>query len=283
MKNSARTRRWLGWALLVASLARPAAADLEAAKRLYEQAKAEPDPQKQIELLRQSIEAQATFEGYLALGDAQRGLGTQAEARVSLKKALELAGNDRAKARATYVTAETFLAEGDRQEAIALYRQSLRFHPYPNVLDRLKDLELKASDEAVSAEEISAALQSTATRAFYVVSTSIDLRIGFALASSDLDPKGLRQARELGKALAAPALKDKSFEIVGHTDKQGEDAYNDDLSQRRADAVRAFLMREFRVPASRLTGLGMGERELRYPGDTESDHALNRRVEVKVR
>jgi len=270
-------------ALLALASASAAHADLETAKRFYEQAKAEKDPQKQASLLLQSIEAEPTFEAYLALGDAQNGMRAYNDARQNLKKALELAGNDRAKARATYVTAETFLAEGQRRDAIALFRQSLKYHAYPNVLERLKEIELKAADAPVSADEIAGALSSTATRGFYVQAAAIDLRIGFALDSADLSDKGRGQARELGKALSTAALSGKAFEIIGHSDKQGDDAYNQQLSQRRAETVRAFLIKDFKIASDRLAAVGKGERELLYPGDADSDHALNRRVEVRVK
>jgi OOP family OmpA-OmpF porin len=257
---------------------------LAKAQQLYEQAQAEKDPAAQVSLLERSIAAQPTFEAHLALGDALLAQKKYAEAREALKHALDLAGTEKARARATYVVAETFLAEGQRRDALLLFRQSIRHHPYPNVIARLKELELASLGSPVSAGEIAGALTSSATRSFSVAaSSSIDLRIGFALNSAELDGAGLAQARELGKALLAPELADKDFEIVGHTDTQGDAAYNDRLSLRRAESVRAFLVKELQVPARRLTAVGRGEREPLYPGDTESDHALNRRVEVRAR
>jgi outer membrane protein OmpA-like peptidoglycan-associated protein len=272
-------------ALVLAALPAVAAPDIAAAKRFYDQAKAEKDPGKQAALLEKSISAEPTFEAYLALGDALLAGKQYGAARENLKRALELAANDKARARATYVVAETFLGEGQRRDAISLFRQSIKYHPYPNVLERLKEIELKDQGAPVTADEIAGALTSTATRSFSVAAAepqSIDLRIGFALNSSDLDEAGRAQARELGKAMQSSALTGKTFELVGHTDTQGDDAYNEKLSQRRADAVRSFLMREFKIAASRLTAVGHGEREPLYPGDSESDHALNRRVEIKV-
>jgi outer membrane protein OmpA-like peptidoglycan-associated protein len=272
-------------AVVVGALPVAAAPDMAAAKKFYEQAKAETDPAKQAALLEKSISAEPTFEAYLALGDAQVAGKQYGTARESLKRALDLAGNDKARARATYVVAESFLAEGQRRDAITLFRQSIKYHPYPNVLERLKEIELKGQGAPVTAAEIAGALTSTATRSFSVAAAepvSIDLRIGFALNSADLDAAGLAQARELGKAMVSSGLAAKTFELVGHTDTQGDPSYNETLSQRRADTVRGFLMKEFKIPASRVTAVGHGEREPLYPGDTESDHALNRRVEIRV-
>src|SRR6185503_11732608 len=99
----------------------------------------------------------------------------------------------------------------------------------------------------------------------------VNLRITFGVNSADLSDSGLQQARELGKALGVEALKGRHYEITGHTDKHGDDVHNDKLSQRRAEAVKTFLVREFHLPEENLTAVGKGKRELLYPGDTEQD------------
>jgi outer membrane protein OmpA-like peptidoglycan-associated protein len=282
MASRARHRLY-GLALAVSLAAGAAHADLTAAKRFYDQATAEKDPARQIPLLQKSLEAEPTFEAYLALGEAQAAKQAFGEARQSLEKALAIAANDKARARATSVTAEIFLAQGQRSDAVALFRRSLQYHPYPNVTARLKEVELETADVPVSAEAIAGALLSTATRSFSVQAASIDLRIGFALGSAELDAKGRAQVRELGKALGSAGLAGKTVDIVGHTDKQGDEDYNQKLSERRAETVRRVLVQEAKVAPVRLTAVGKGESELLYPGDSDSDHALNRRVEIRLR
>jgi outer membrane protein OmpA-like peptidoglycan-associated protein len=281
VKPQAMMRAVLGLSLVLPGVR--AHADVEAAKRFYEQAKAEKSPEAQAGLLEKSIAAEPTFEAYLALADVQLGTQAYAKARENLKKALELAATEKARARALYLTAETFLGEARRREAVTLFRESIREHPYPNVIARLKEVELKAMDAPVGADEIAGALTSRSTRGFYVAPASIDLRIGFAFDSAELDGKGLAQARELGRALSDAALAEQTFAIVGHTDRKGDDTYNDRLSRRRAEAVRDLLTKEFKLAAGRLVAEGKGKRELLYPGDSDSDDALNRRVEVRVR
>lgn len=68
------------------------------------------------------------------------------------------------------------------------------------------------------------------------------------------------------------------IEIQGHTDSQGSDAYNQDLSERRANSVRNYLLQKG-VTASRITAIGYGERFPRATNDTAEGRALNRRVE----
>ncbi len=255
------------------------AADLEAAKTLYEQARAEKDAARRIKLLQDSLSAYETYEAHYALGETLYKASRFGPARVELAKAYEIAAHDRARARACYMVAETLLSEDRVEEALTLMRASLLLHPYPNVAERLQEIESKRLGKALPAAEIARALSGPDSRAFGVT-PAVTLRIGFDLDSAALSPAGLEQARELGNALAG--LGPRRFEIVGHTDTRGDAAHNDALSLRRAEAVRDFLVRNFPIAASSLQAVGNGEREPLYPGDTPRAHALNRRVEVRV-
>ena len=68
--------------------------------------------------------------------------------------------------------------------------------------------------------------------------------------------------------------------IEGHTDNVGTDAYNQDLSTRRAAAVKTALVADFKVPANRLTTAGFGESRPRETNDSIAGRARNRRVEL---
>jgi outer membrane protein OmpA-like peptidoglycan-associated protein len=72
---------------------------------------------------------------------------------------------------------------------------------------------------------------------------------------------------------------DVKVKIVGHTDSDGDDAKNMDLSKRRAASVKAELAKTFGVNADRLVNDGMGETQPVAPNDTPANKALNRRVE----
>jgi OmpA-OmpF porin, OOP family len=72
---------------------------------------------------------------------------------------------------------------------------------------------------------------------------------------------------------------DVKVKIVGHTDADGQDAANLDLSKRRAASVKAELAKSFGVNADRLETDGMGESQPVAPNDTPVNKALNRRVE----
>ena len=78
-------------------------------------------------------------------------------------------------------------------------------------------------------------------------------------------------------------LKNKNWnvEIQGHTDSDGSDAYNLDLSQRRAESVKAYLVNRG-VPAEQLTAKGFGESQPVATNSTAAGKAKNRRVVFNV-
>lgn len=74
---------------------------------------------------------------------------------------------------------------------------------------------------------------------------------------------------------------DTDVQIVGHTDSTGSDAVNDPLSQRRADAVKSFLVGQS-VSSARLTSEGRGSREPIADNSSAAGRSENRRVEVFI-
>lgn len=72
-----------------------------------------------------------------------------------------------------------------------------------------------------------------------------------------------------------------TFEVAGHTDSKGADAYNNGLSQRRATNVREYLVQQG-VDGSRITATGYGESQPVADNATATGRAQNRRVELRV-
>lgn len=122
------------------------------------------------------------------------------------------------------------------------------------------------------------ALAEAASTDAYPGGGRVDLEILFDYDSDRIDPKSVKQLIELGEALNDPELGRGAFMIAGHTDAAGSDAYNADLSRRRAQAVTEFLVSYAGVEASRLVSEGYGEELLKYPDAPESGQ--NRRVEI---
>jgi outer membrane protein OmpA-like peptidoglycan-associated protein len=103
--------------------------------------------------------------------------------------------------------------------------------------------------------------------------------IYFEYGKHELIPRSYVELNKLLKIMQDnPRL---SIEIVGHTDSDGSDNFNLDLSRRRAKAVVAFLT-ENKIQPKRLRHQGEGEAKPVAPNDTEEGRQLNRRVEFKV-
>jgi len=71
----------------------------------------------------------------------------------------------------------------------------------------------------------------------------------------------------------------RSIEIIGHTDSMGDAGMNQKLSESRAAAVKAYLVKQG-IAADRITASGMGENKAIADNDTAEGRAQNRRVEV---
>ena len=102
--------------------------------------------------------------------------------------------------------------------------------------------------------------------------------IHFAYDSAGLDTKSLEQIRELARALNGSELKGREILIEGHTDSFGSEAYNLELSLKRAASVKMALV-EMGVDSARLQIKGRGESRLLKALGSREEQAPNRRVE----
>ena len=107
---------------------------------------------------------------------------------------------------------------------------------------------------------------------------SINLNIPFEYNSSNLKPEASEQLKQLGRALASESLRSDRFLIAGHTDSKGNAQYNRQLSLKRAEAVRRFLVASG-VEVGRLDTVGYGSEHPLLPEQPEA--ASNRRVEIQ--
>jgi outer membrane protein OmpA-like peptidoglycan-associated protein len=106
----------------------------------------------------------------------------------------------------------------------------------------------------------------------------IDLEIQFDYNSADISKGSTSAVQELGKALSSPDLKGSTFVVAGHTDAIGGEAYNQELSERRADTIKKYLTEKYGIAGSDLVTVGYGEskpKDANVPMDP-----TNRRVQV---
>ena len=73
-------------------------------------------------------------------------------------------------------------------------------------------------------------------------------------------------------------MKGSTFLVAGHTDATGGEAYNQDLSERRADSIKRYLTEKYGINGSDLVTVGYGRSKLKDP--TQPMAEANRRVQV---
>lgn len=135
-------------------------------------------------------------------------------------------------------------------------------------------------ESTAPAPEASRGVQIGNRTVWVVPTSSIDLQVFFALDSYELTYRARQDLAALGHALASSALRPHRYLIAGHTDATGDAAYNQWLSERRAESVVLYLVRNFPIDPNRLIAVGWGESRLKTPATPGA--AINRRVEVTL-
>ena len=103
--------------------------------------------------------------------------------------------------------------------------------------------------------------------------------VTFATDSSDLSPAFFNVLNSVGKVLAE--YEQTVVEVAGHTDSTGSNAYNQSLSERRANSVSTYLSGQG-VMGQRLITLGMGETRPVADNSSSTGRQANRRVEITM-
>jgi len=106
----------------------------------------------------------------------------------------------------------------------------------------------------------------------------IDLEIHFDYNSADISKGSTEAVQELGKALSDASMKGSTFVLAGHTDAIGSEAYNQGLSERRADTIKKYLVEHYGLNGSDLVTVGYGKTRPKDPNAPMDP--TNRRVQV---
>ena len=109
---------------------------------------------------------------------------------------------------------------------------------------------------------------------------SASMLITFETSSADLKPEARKMLDTLGRAMTSDKLSTFKFAIEGHADPRGGEAFNLELSQRRAEAVVSYLTENHHIDPSRLRPVGKGQSELFNA--RQLDAPENRRVTVRT-
>ncbi|HEX8031592.1 MAG TPA: OmpA family protein, partial [Vicinamibacterales bacterium] len=219
--------------------------------------RARTEESRRLELERRTALAdEARIEAERSRSDAERS-------RVDAERSRDEAARERAAAETARLNAELAKAAAERQaqELQAVAQQADR--EKEQLRERLR-------------EQLNVILETRETARGLIVNLSDVL---FDTARHDLKP-GAREkvAKVAGILLAYPGLQ---IEVDGHTDSVGNDEYNQQLSERRATAVRNYLLQQGIQPAA-ITAMGFGEAQPVVSNDTAAGRQQNRRVELVV-
>jgi OOP family OmpA-OmpF porin len=110
----------------------------------------------------------------------------------------------------------------------------------------------------------------------------VKLKINFDFDKSDIKPMYHQELADFANYMK----QQQSFtvvEIAGHTDSVGSDAYNQKLSERRAKAVRDYMVNKLGMDDKLFSSVGYGESKPIATNDTEAGRAENRRMEAELK
>ncbi len=106
------------------------------------------------------------------------------------------------------------------------------------------------------------------------------LSIHFTTGSDEIMPGSYFTLDSLGDTMLA--FGNTYLQVEGNTDSRGSEPINKSLSQKRADSVKAYLVKNFNIDAKRFVTVGRGSGNPVAPNETEDGRALNRRTDIKV-
>lgn len=106
------------------------------------------------------------------------------------------------------------------------------------------------------------------------------LSIHFTTGSDEIMPGSYFTLDSLGETMLS--FGNTYLRVEGNTDSRGAQAANKSLSQKRAEAVKSYLVKNFNLPEARFVAVGQGSDKPVASNDTEDGRALNRRTDIKV-
>ncbi len=228
--------------------------------------------------------------------EAERRAAADREAKARAEAEAEAAR--RTQAEAERMRAEQAKAEAERAQQEALRQQQLADAARAAALEQQKAAQAEAEKARAVAEEADrqrraaeadkAALRAKLLQQFNAVLATRDTPRGLVINMSDVlfefGKYNLRpEARERLAKISGIVLNypDLHFVAEGHTDDVGSDTFNQQLSEKRAAAVRDYLVQQGITDTS-VTAVGLGKTQPVAPNSTAQGRQQNRRVELIV-
>ena len=161
----------------------------------------------------------------------------------------------------------------------------------PKPLTRGLSVDVPKVDPAVKAKEVSfvTSIRNRKTRSLSLgereeiaeiaaTKPKIDLEIHFDFNSAEISKESMPAVQALGDALSDAKLRGSTFVVAGHTDGVGGEQFNQELSERRADTIKHYLVDHYHLANGDLVTVGYGKTKLKNAADPSD--GVNRRVQV---
>jgi outer membrane protein OmpA-like peptidoglycan-associated protein len=258
-----------------------------------------------LESAQQAVKLCDSYDSELFLAHVQGALGKWEDAESAYQEARAFAGGNAEQVsqvdmeRALLTAAEP----GRTCDAVAAFdeadaeRTDRDLGPAPAwFIERRRAVEGAWSRDGLPADEIRCALsarRSMVTRAIKNVSVkseaqrrfcsemTVSVPVPFDTNTAQLSADGRRQVVALAEAVR-PLLGDDRLRLDGHADERGPEAHNQVLSEQRAATVGGQVRTLLGIEQQRMQAVGHGSKQPKYPGHTEEDYRLNRRVELTL-
>ena len=260
--------------------------DCEQARADYDRALQQTDPAQVLALLDGVVARCPSFNAWFVKGQAHRMLEQWDQALEAYRQAHGRAGKPESGWKAEAYGALMQHRLGRTCKASREFRQLRGADPDAPLPSWLREpyeaFERSLAEAPMSTDEMACTLRVTANDRALGICPRLNVRIPFAFNRADIDGQNRSRVEELAEALRRVHEGKQRYRLVGHTDARGSADYNQDLSERRAQSVRAFIAEHQRDLRDRLEARGEGENRLLATDDSESSHTLNRRVEVQV-
>jgi outer membrane protein OmpA-like peptidoglycan-associated protein len=255
------------------------------ATQLLTQAEATTDPAAQRRLLRQSVTTFGTYANWSALAMAYRTAKAYEDATFAFAEAEHRANTVEERAVARGRRGEMQGLQENRIEGVALLHEAITLHPNPPAW--MKETARDIARNRVTPQQVDRFLKHRDLKGMRIDAakdqpTGWILRFPFPSGSAALDTEAQALVDLVGQQLLRPEYADYHAVIIGHTDQRGDTETNLKISFKRASSVVGRLVRRYPGLASRLRAKGMGSKSPLTHGDSDTDLAKNRRVEIRL-
>jgi outer membrane protein OmpA-like peptidoglycan-associated protein len=202
----------------------------------------------------------------------------QEQSRTSAQQAAEAAANARAAAQQRDL-AKQAQSNSEAQTQLAQQQAAAEQQKANQATQQAEEYRQEREAELQQLQQALGQIADTRRTAMGLVMTLDSKSIRFDFDKANIKP----EYRDILNRIAGimMTLNGYTVAVYGYTDDIGTQAYNLQLSQRRAEAVRDFLV-QAGISAALMSTKGFGKSDPRVPGDSEQARAANRRVEIAI-